>query len=64
MVTIEFAKFAMPTNILVWDLETVPDFRGFAATYGLDRKSDDEIREVMGDKFPKISSILLLASAH
>ena len=43
----------MPTNILVWDLETVPDLRGFAATYGHDRESDDEIRQVMGDKFPK-----------
>jgi predicted PolB exonuclease-like 3'-5' exonuclease len=40
-------------HILVWDLETVPDLRGFAAANGLDGKSDDEIRAAMGDKFPK-----------
>jgi 3'-5' exonuclease len=40
-------------HVLVWDLETVPDLRGFAAANGLDGKSDDEIRAAMGDKFPK-----------
>ncbi len=40
-------------SVIVWDLETVPDLRGFAAANGLDGKSDDEIREAMGDKFPK-----------
>jgi 3'-5' exonuclease len=43
----------MPSHILVWDLETVPDLRGFAAANGDDGKSDDEIRAEMGDKFPK-----------
>jgi 3'-5' exonuclease len=43
----------MPNHILVWDLETVPDLRGFAAANGHDGKSDDEIRAEMGDKFPK-----------
>ncbi len=43
----------MSTHILVWDLETVPDLRGFAAANGHDGKSDDEIRAEMGDKFPK-----------
>jgi predicted PolB exonuclease-like 3'-5' exonuclease len=43
----------MPNYVIVWDLETVPDLRGFAAANGLDGKSDDEIREAMGDKFPK-----------
>jgi hypothetical protein len=43
----------MPTSVIVWDLETVPDLRGFAAANDLNGKSDDEIREVMGDKFPK-----------
>jgi hypothetical protein len=37
----------------VWDIETVPDLRGFAAANGHDGKSDDEVREAMGDKFPK-----------
>jgi 3'-5' exonuclease len=43
----------MPAHVIVWDLETVPDLRGFAAANDLDGKSDDEIREAMGDKFPK-----------
>ena len=44
---------AMRTHIVVWDLETVPDLRGFAAAYGLDSESDAKIREAIGDKFPK-----------
>ena len=43
----------MREYVLVWDLETVPDLRGFAAANDLDGKSDDEISEAMGDKFPK-----------
>jgi hypothetical protein len=38
----------MPTQVLVWDLETIPDLRGFAAANGHDGKSDDEIRAEMG----------------
>jgi 3'-5' exonuclease len=40
-------------HVLVWDIETVPDLRGYAAANGLDGKSDDEVRAAMGDKFPK-----------
>jgi DNA mismatch endonuclease Vsr len=40
-------------NVLVWDIETVPDLAGFAAANGHDGKSDDEIRAELGDKFPK-----------
>ncbi|MFZ3248862.1 MAG: hypothetical protein WB037_05325 [Pseudolabrys sp.] len=40
-------------SVIVWDLETIPDLRGFAAANDLDGKTDDEIREAMGDKFPK-----------
>jgi predicted PolB exonuclease-like 3'-5' exonuclease len=40
-------------NVIVWDIETVPDLKGFAAANGHSGKSDDEIREAMGDKFPK-----------
>jgi len=43
----------MGTSVIVWDIETVPDLKGFAAANGLDGKSDDEIRKAMGDKFPK-----------
>jgi len=31
----------MPTHVLVWDLETVPDLRGFAAANGHDGKRSD-----------------------
>jgi hypothetical protein len=43
----------MPNHLIVWDVETVPDLRGFAAANGHDGKADHEIREAMGDKFPK-----------
>ena len=43
----------MSTSVIVWDLETVPDLAGFAAASGLIGKSDTEVREAMGDKFPK-----------
>lgn len=41
-------------NVIVWDLETVPDLRGFAAAHGLDGKSEDDVRAELGDKFPKL----------
>jgi predicted PolB exonuclease-like 3'-5' exonuclease len=41
------------SNLIVWDIETVPDLKGFAAANGHGGKSDDEVRAVMGDKFPK-----------
>ena len=40
-------------SVIVWDLETVPDLGGFAAANDLVGKSDVEIREAIGDKFPK-----------
>lgn len=40
-------------NVIVWDLETVPDLQGFAAANDLVGKTDAEIREVVGSKFPK-----------
>ena len=40
-------------NLLVWDIETVPDLEGYAAAQGHDGKTDDEIREALGEKFPK-----------
>ena len=41
------------SNVLVWDIETVPDLRGFAAANGHSGKTDDEVRAELGDKFPK-----------
>ena len=43
----------MAASVIAWDIETVPDLKGFAAANGYDGKSDDEIRAAMGDKFPK-----------
>jgi 3'-5' exonuclease len=41
------------SQLIVWDIETVPDLKGFAAANGHDGKGDDEVRAAMGDKFPK-----------
>jgi predicted PolB exonuclease-like 3'-5' exonuclease len=41
------------SSIIVWDIETVPDLRGFAAANGHVGKTDDEVRAELGDKFPK-----------
>src|SRR5215831_9428009 len=43
----------MKPSVIVWDLETVPDLAGFAAANDLIGKSEAEIREAIGDKFPK-----------
>jgi 3'-5' exonuclease len=43
----------MKPSVIVWDLETVPDLVGFAAANGLVGKSNVEVREAIGDKFPK-----------
>ena len=43
----------MNGHVIVWDLETVPDLAGFAAANGLAGKTDAEILEALGDKFPK-----------
>jgi 3'-5' exonuclease len=43
----------MVASVIVWDIETVPDLKGFARANGHDGKSDEDIRTAMGDKFPK-----------
>jgi 3'-5' exonuclease len=43
----------MINKVIIWDLETIPDLRGFAAANDLVGKTDAEIREVLGNKFPK-----------
>jgi len=40
-------------NVIVWDLETIPDLRGYAAANGRVGRTDDEIRATIDDKFPK-----------
>jgi 3'-5' exonuclease len=44
---------AMNDSVIIWDIETIPDLQGFAAANYLVGKTDAEIREAMGDKFPK-----------
>jgi hypothetical protein len=44
----------MPSDVMVWDLETVPDIAGFARANNLVGKSPAEIRAAMGDEFPKL----------
>jgi hypothetical protein len=43
----------MKPSVIVRDLETVPDLAGFAAANDLVGKSDADIREALGNKFPK-----------
>jgi len=43
----------MQPSVIVWDLETVHDLGGLAAANDLVGRSDVEVREAIGDKFPK-----------
>jgi predicted PolB exonuclease-like 3'-5' exonuclease len=43
----------MSARVIVWDIETVPDLKGFARANGHDGKTDNDIRAAMGEKFPK-----------
>jgi len=43
----------MQPSVIVWDLETVPDLRGFAAANDLVGKSNADIRAALGNQFPK-----------
>jgi predicted PolB exonuclease-like 3'-5' exonuclease len=40
-------------HVIVWDIETVPDLEGFAAANYLAGATEAEVREVIGDTFPK-----------
>jgi hypothetical protein len=44
----------MPSDVMVWDLETIPDIAGFARANNLVGKSLKEIRAAIGDEFPKL----------
>lgn len=43
----------MNGTVIVWDLETAPDLRGYAAANNLIGKRNDEVRADLGNKFPK-----------
>jgi 3'-5' exonuclease len=44
----------MTSNIMVWDIETVPDLQGYARANNFIGRTPQEIRSVMGDDFPKL----------
>jgi predicted PolB exonuclease-like 3'-5' exonuclease len=52
-IAIHYEGSGMPDHVIVWDLETVPDLRGFAAANDFEGKSDEKVRQAMGEKFPK-----------
>jgi hypothetical protein len=51
-------------HVIVWDLETVPDIAGYAAANSLAGKSDEEIREALGNKFEVLPPWLECASSN
>jgi hypothetical protein len=51
-------------NVIVWDLETIPDLRGYAAANGLVGKTDEEIRAAMATSSRSTSTIPLSASGR
>jgi predicted PolB exonuclease-like 3'-5' exonuclease len=44
----------MNNSVIVWDLETVPDLQAAARVGGIAGGSETEIRESLGEKFPKL----------
>ena len=44
----------MPSEVMVWDIETVPDLEGYARANNLTGRSQEGIRSAMGDDFPKL----------
>ena len=52
----------MIANVIVWDIETVPDLRGFAAAKGLVGMADDESYvQILVTSFPSSSTTLSFA---
>jgi hypothetical protein len=41
------------TNVIVWDIETIPDLRAAARMLNMEKAPDDEVRVALGDGFPK-----------
>jgi len=51
-------------NVIVWDLETIPDLRGYAAANGLVGKTDEEIRAAMATSSRSTSTTRSSASGR
>ena len=47
-------------NVIIWDIETIPDLNGFTAANGHDGKTDENIRAALGDKISTIRSSALV----
>jgi hypothetical protein len=41
-------------HVIVFDLETIPDLEAVARIHGCQGKSETEIRELLGEKFPRL----------
>jgi hypothetical protein len=52
------------SNVIVWDIETVPDLQGFAAANGHLGKSDDEVRAELGDKVEAAAKVFKCVMRH
>jgi len=44
----------MNSQVLVWDLETIPDLSCVSRVHNLSPEDETAAREVLGDKFPKL----------
>ena len=52
---IERNRKTLPNEIMVWDLETVPDLEGYARANGLNRQvPPEEIRTAIRPDFPEL----------
>ena len=43
-----------PRHLIVWDLETIPDLAAAARIHSTKEANEEQAREVLGDKFPKL----------
>ena len=39
------------SHVIVWDIETIPDLKGFAAAKGFEDKNDADVRKELGRNF-------------
>ena len=44
----------MGEHVIVWDLETIPDFDAVGRAHALTQGDAEAAREILGDKFPKL----------
>ena len=44
----------MTSDIMVWDIETVPDLDGYARANNMVGRPPQEVRASIGDDFPKL----------